>query len=42
MERDDPTLDSAMDSLFRALESIDELAGGLMSPTVRETLDFRE
>ena len=41
LERSDPKLDPALDAVFGALASIDMLAGGLTSPTVRETLDFR-
>ena len=40
-ERDDASLDPALDAVFGALESLDMLAGGLTSPTVRKTLDFR-
>lgn len=42
LARDDATLNPAIDAVFGALESIDMLAGGIISPTVRATLDFLE
>ena len=39
LERDDATLNPAIDAVFGALESVDMLAGGIHSPRVRETLD---
>jgi hypothetical protein len=37
--RNGPALDPAMEAVFGALASIDLLAGGLTSPSVRATLD---
>ncbi len=40
VERQDPNLDAALDALFDALQNIDLLAGGILAPAVRETLDM--
>ena len=39
LDRRDPTLEPALDTIFGALASVDVLAGGLGDPVVRSLLD---